>query len=79
MSFPASSRPPLATKTDFRPTRSYCYRCGNLASVMEVSEGGKTAFKTFDAAAENETDERNPASRRSVSHNDAIPSLLDDH
>lgn len=46
---------------------------------MEVSEGGKTAFKTFDAAAENETDERNPASRRSVSHNDSIHSLLGDH
>lgn len=43
---------------------SYCYRCGNLASIMEVGDGGKTEFKTFEAAPENETDERNPASRR---------------
>ena len=33
---------------------------------MQVTDGGKTAFKTFDAAVENETDERNPASRRAV-------------
>ncbi|CED85279.1 metallo-dependent phosphatase [Phaffia rhodozyma] len=43
---------------------NYCYRCGNLASIMEVGDAGSTSFKTFEAAPENETDERNPASRR---------------
>jgi serine/threonine-protein phosphatase 6 catalytic subunit len=31
---------------------NYCYRCGNVASVMEVREGGKvdeSSFKIFDA------------------------------
>jgi serine/threonine-protein phosphatase 6 catalytic subunit len=31
---------------------NYCYRCGNVASVMEVQEGGKVdenSFKIFDA------------------------------
>jgi hypothetical protein len=51
---------------------SYCYRCGNLASIMQVGDNGKTTFKTFEAAPENETDERNPASRRTV----RLPSLL---
>ncbi|KAL7411668.1 Metallo-dependent phosphatase [Mrakia frigida] len=43
---------------------NYCYRCGNLASIMQVGDNGSTVFKTFDAAPENDTDERNPASRR---------------
>ena len=31
---------------------NYCYRCGNVASVMEIREGGKVddaSFKIFDA------------------------------
>lgn len=31
---------------------NYCYRCGNVASVMEIREGGivdEASFKIFDA------------------------------
>jgi serine/threonine-protein phosphatase 6 catalytic subunit len=33
---------------------NYCYRCGNVASVMEVKEGGsvdENSFKIYDAGA----------------------------
>ncbi|KAL1408455.1 sporulation-induced protein [Vanrija albida] len=43
---------------------NYCYRCGNSASIMQVEDGGKTNFKVYEAAIENETDQRNPAMRR---------------
>ncbi|EIW68600.1 hypothetical protein TREMEDRAFT_69090 [Tremella mesenterica DSM 1558] len=43
---------------------NYCYRCGNLASIMQVDEKGATTFKVYDAAEENSTDQRNPALRR---------------
>ncbi|WVQ97763.1 hypothetical protein IAU59_004877 [Kwoniella sp. CBS 9459] len=43
---------------------NYCYRCGNQASIMQVDENGKTSFKVYDAAYENETDIKNPALRR---------------
>ena len=45
---------------------NYCYRCGNSASIMQVSEDGKTSFKVYEAAHENNTDQRNPALRRLV-------------
>lgn len=43
---------------------NYCYRCGNLASIMQVREDGKQVFKTYMAAEENETDPKNEAARR---------------
>lgn len=43
---------------------NYCYRCGNSASIMQVEDGGKTNFKVYEAAIENESDQRNPAMRR---------------
>ncbi len=33
---------------------NYCYRCGNLASVLEIGTGGEKFFNIFDAAPENE-------------------------
>ena len=45
---------------------NYCYRCGNSASIMQVDENGKAQFKVYDAAVENNTDQKNPALRRLV-------------
>ncbi|MCJ1312258.1 putative serine/threonine protein phosphatase [Agyrium rufum] len=33
---------------------NYCYRCGNMASVLEVGENEERVFNIFDAAPENE-------------------------
>lgn len=33
---------------------NYCYRCGNMASVLEVSDTGGRYFNVFDAAPEND-------------------------
>jgi hypothetical protein len=35
---------------------NYCYRCGNLASIMTVHEDGTRAFTVYDAAPENARD-----------------------
>jgi serine/threonine-protein phosphatase 6 catalytic subunit len=43
---------------------NYCYRCGNAASIMQVEDGGKTSFKVYNAAEENERDIKNDAARR---------------
>ena len=45
---------------------NYCYRCGNSASIMQVDENGRSKFRVYEAAAENNTDQKNPALRRLV-------------
>jgi hypothetical protein len=35
---------------------NYCYRCGNMASIMTVHEDGSRSFAVYDAAPENEQD-----------------------
>lgn len=46
---------------------NYCYRCGNSASIMRITEEGEPVFKVYDAARENDSDLKNPALRRMVS------------
>lgn len=33
---------------------NYCYRCGNIASIMEVAENLDRNYNTFDASPDNE-------------------------
>lgn len=40
---------------------NYCYRCGNLASVLEIDESGNREFNVFDASPENEKHMRDAA------------------
>jgi len=35
---------------------NYCYRCGNLASIMTVHDDGSREFTVYAAAPENERD-----------------------
>ncbi|KAG4304042.1 hypothetical protein PORY_002565 [Pneumocystis oryctolagi] len=40
---------------------NYCYRCANLASILEIYDNGERKFNVFDAAPENEHD--NPSTQ----------------
>jgi serine/threonine-protein phosphatase 6 catalytic subunit len=42
---------------------NYCYRCGNMASILTVNEDGTREFKVYDAAEENESDTKMVAKR----------------
>jgi hypothetical protein len=35
---------------------NYCYRCGNMASILTIREDGSRDFTVYDAAPENERD-----------------------
>ncbi|KAI0365870.1 Metallo-dependent phosphatase [Pilatotrama ljubarskyi] len=35
---------------------NYCYRCGNMASILTIRENGERSFTVYDAAPENERD-----------------------
>jgi len=45
---------------------NYCYRCGNLASILTIRENGEKSFVVYDAAEENERD-KGMQTRRMVS------------
>lgn len=45
---------------------NYCYRCGNLASILKVREDGGHDFKVYDAAPENERDKGMQRTKRTV-------------
>lgn len=50
---------------------NYCYRCGNLASILTLRDDGTRSFTVFNAAPENEKDRHVP--RRPVcNHPDTI-------
>lgn len=38
---------------------NYCYRCGNIASIMELDENGNKMFKDYEACPENDKDKEN--------------------
>ena len=46
---------------------NYCYRCGNMASVLTVRDDGSRAFVVYDAAPENERDKGLQRTRKMVS------------
>lgn len=46
---------------------NYCYRCGNLASVLKICEDGKQEFKVYEAAVENERDKGMQKTKKAVS------------
>lgn len=45
---------------------NYCYRCGNLASILKICEDGSHDFKVYDAAPENERDKGMQRTKRAV-------------
>ncbi len=45
---------------------NYCYRCGNLASILNLKGDGSQEFTVFNAAPENDTDRQGPL--RKVCH-----------
>jgi serine/threonine-protein phosphatase 6 catalytic subunit len=45
---------------------NYCYRCGNLASILKICEDGGHEFKVYDAAPENERDKGMQRTKRTV-------------
>ena len=47
---------------------NYCYRCGNMASVLTIRDNGERSFIVYDAAPENERDKGMQRTRKMVSH-----------
>ncbi len=46
---------------------NYCYRCGNMASILTLRENGEKHFTVFGAAEENEKDVAMQNGRKMVS------------
>lgn len=45
---------------------NYCYRCGNMASILTIEESGSRYFTVYDAAEENERDKGMQKTRKIV-------------
>lgn len=45
---------------------NYCYRCGNMASILTVKDDGTRHFTVYEAAPENETEKGAGKNRRMV-------------
>ena len=45
---------------------NYCYRCGNMASILTIREDGERSFTVYDAAPENERDKGMQRTRKTV-------------
>jgi serine/threonine-protein phosphatase 6 catalytic subunit len=45
---------------------NYCYRCGNMASILTIHENGAKSFVVYGAAEENDRD-KSMQTRRMVS------------
>ena len=45
---------------------NYCYRCGNMASILTINEDGSRNFVVYDAAEENERDKGMLKARKMV-------------
>lgn len=57
---------------------NYCYRCGNLASILTVQDNGEREFKVYEAAEENERDKSAGKGRKFVStHFSTAPRCAD--
>ena len=46
---------------------NYCYRCGNMASILTIKDDGDRSFTVYDAAPENERDKGMQKTRKIVS------------
>lgn len=46
---------------------NYCYRCGNMASILTIREDGSRGFTVYEAAEENERDKGMLRNRKMVS------------
>lgn len=58
---------------------NYCYRCGNLASILTIGENGSRSFTVYGAAEENNRDEAMANGRKMVSGCDLPSGLLLGH
>lgn len=47
---------------------NYCYRCGNMASILTIKEDGSRNFTVYNAAEENERDQGMLRQRKAVRH-----------
>lgn len=53
---------------------NYCYRCGNLASILEIGVEGERHFNVFEAAPENERP--TPAEAQRTLFSNGVPTGL---